>query len=56
MTPEDQETWKRALIRFRQEKDDFFRSDPDSPLPQETKLPFPGLNYFDPDYQNIDSK
>ncbi len=51
MTPEDQETWKRALIRFRQEKDEFFRSDPGSPLPQETKLAFPGLNHFDPDYR-----
>ncbi len=50
MTPEDQETWKRALSRFRQEKDEFFRSDPDSPFPPETRLAFSGLSYFDPDH------
>ena len=53
MSPEDQETWKRALARFREEKDEFFRSDPDSPFPPEAKRAFPGLNYFvpDPDYR-----
>ncbi|MDG6949994.1 MAG: DUF1684 domain-containing protein [Nitrososphaerota archaeon] len=50
MTPEDQETWERALIRFRQEKDEFFRSDPASPFPPKTRLAFLGLHYFDPDH------
>ncbi|MDG6898939.1 MAG: DUF1684 domain-containing protein [Nitrososphaerota archaeon] len=49
MSPEDQETWKRALARFRQEKDELFRSDPGSPLPQEMKDTFFGLSYFEPD-------
>ena len=49
VTPEDQETWKRALVRFRQEKDEFLRSDPDSPFPPDARRGFPGLNYFEPD-------
>jgi uncharacterized protein (DUF1684 family) len=49
MTPEEQETWKRALLRFRKEKDDWMRDDHDSPLPQTDRAGFKGLNYFDPE-------
>ncbi|MGP8057430.1 MAG: DUF1684 domain-containing protein [Nitrososphaerales archaeon] len=46
MKPEDVETWRRALLRFRERKDLLFRSDRDSPVgPGE----FAGLKYFDPD-------
>ncbi len=44
-----QDNWVRALIRFRAEKDDFFRSGRDSPLPQGELSTFRGLNYFEPD-------
>jgi uncharacterized protein (DUF1684 family) len=49
MTPEEQETWKRALLRFRKEKDDWMRDDHDSPLPHADRAGFKGLNYFDPE-------
>jgi len=48
MKPEDQETWARALARFRIEKDRFFRTSLDSPLHGDVEG-FHGLNYFDPD-------
>jgi len=48
MKPEDQETWARALARFRAEKDQFFLTSLDSPLHGDTEN-FHGLNYFDPD-------
>lgn len=34
--------------RFRQQKDDFFRSHPQSPLPPEQRKNFTGLTYFPP--------
>jgi uncharacterized protein (DUF1684 family) len=34
------------LERMRVEKDEFFRSDPDSPLTEEQKAEFTGLHYF----------
>ncbi len=46
MKPEDVETWRRALLRFRERKDLLFRSDRDSPIGQGE---FAGLKYFDPD-------
>jgi len=49
MTPEDKETWERALVRFRKEKDEFFRATGDSPLPLGERDGFSGLRYFDPD-------
>ena len=49
MSPEDRETWERALIRFRKEKDEFFRSGDDSPLPHGRREGFTGLGYFGPD-------
>ena len=48
MTPEEHETWARALSRFRAEKDEFFRTDHRSPL-NGTAEGFHPLNYFDPD-------
>lgn len=48
MTPEDKETWERALLRFRLEKDGFIGRDPRSPLTQADKEAFRGLRYFDP--------
>jgi uncharacterized protein (DUF1684 family) len=49
MTPEDLETWRRALLRIREEKDEFFRLSYDSPLPDSERATFQGLKYFDPD-------
>ncbi|MDA4125600.1 MAG: DUF1684 domain-containing protein [Thaumarchaeota archaeon] len=49
MTPEEQETWRRALSRFREEKDKFYLTGHDSPLPFGEKPRFTGLKYFDPD-------
>lgn len=49
MSPEDQETWKRGLTRFRREKDDYFRTSEDSPVPMAEGEGFKGLSYFDPD-------
>jgi uncharacterized protein len=37
-----------ALERFRREKDDFFRSHPDSPLTADQRRSFAGLRYFPP--------
>ena len=49
MTPADRETWERALIRFRAEKNEFFKRSEDSPLSHEGRERFTGLKYFDPD-------
>jgi uncharacterized protein (DUF1684 family) len=46
MKPEDVETWRRALMRFRERKDILFRTDNDSPV---VLAGFAGLKYFDPD-------
>ena len=46
MRPEDVETWKRALQRFREQKDEFLRDDHESPF---HGLEFAGLKYFEPD-------
>jgi uncharacterized protein len=43
-----QENWVRALARFREEKDRFFRTGHDSPLPHGDASGFSGLKYFDP--------
>ena len=49
MNHDEQETWVRALARFRAEKDEFFRTGHGSPLPQSEASIFAGLRYFDPD-------
>jgi uncharacterized protein len=46
---QDKETWERALLRFRRQKDEFFRSGDESPIPPAERPKFPGLRYFDPD-------
>ena len=46
MTNTDVETEKRELENFRREKDDFFRTNRQSPLTKEQKRDFAGLNYF----------
>jgi uncharacterized protein (DUF1684 family) len=43
-----QDNWVRALARFREEKDHFFRASHDSPLPHGEASSFAGLKYFDP--------
>ncbi len=49
MKPEDEETWSRALSKFRAEKDEYFRASHNSPLSQDLRAAFHGLSYFDPD-------
>lgn len=49
MEAEDQETWKRALERFRREKNDYIGASDDSPLPRAERERFSGLKYFEPD-------
>jgi uncharacterized protein (DUF1684 family) len=49
MKPEDEETWRRALLRFRHEKDEFYRDGHESPIPHSERSSFRGLSYFDPD-------
>jgi uncharacterized protein (DUF1684 family) len=49
MKPEDEETWRRALLRFRDEKDEYYRDDHGSPIPHTERAVFKGLKYYDPD-------
>jgi len=49
MKPEDEETWRRGLLRFRERKDEFFKTSPESPLPPDDRDSFQGLKYFEPD-------
>ena len=49
MTPEDQETWRRALLRSRGEKEYYFHGAHDSPLMRAGTSESGPLNYFDPD-------
>lgn len=49
MKPEDTETWRRALLRFREQKDEFCKMGHDSPISVPDRVTFKGLNYFDPD-------
>jgi len=48
LNPEDTETWRRALFRFREQKDEFFRLSHESPLPHAERAAFKGLKYFEP--------
>jgi uncharacterized protein len=45
----DEETWARALSRFRAQKDEYFKAGRGSPLPPGEATTFQGLKYFDPD-------
>jgi uncharacterized protein (DUF1684 family) len=49
MDPDETETWRRALARFREKKDGFFRSGQGSPLAQADRASFKGLKYFYPE-------
>ena len=49
MHPDEVETWKRALLRFREQKDEFMRHSRDSPFSHSDQAAFKGLRYFDPD-------
>ena len=49
MRPEDEATWRRALARFREEKDEYFRTSIDSPLSPGEASSFGGLRYFEAD-------
>jgi uncharacterized protein len=49
MDPDGEGTWKRGLMAFRKEKDEFFRTDHESPLLHGAGGDFHGLKYFDPD-------
>ncbi len=45
----DHGDYVKDLTLMRREKDEWFRSDPDSPLPMESRPGFQGLAYFPPD-------
>jgi uncharacterized protein (DUF1684 family) len=49
MDEQETETWKRALLRFRERRNEFFRLDPSSPLGPDDRRTFTGLKYFEPD-------
>lgn len=49
MQPDEVETWKRALLRFRAQKDEFMRLAPESPFARSGRREFRGLSYFEPD-------
>ena len=49
MQPDEVETWKRALLRFRADKDEFMRTDHRSPFLHSGQGGFTGLKYFEPD-------
>jgi uncharacterized protein len=49
LQPDEVETWKRALLRFRAQKDEFFRQGRDSPFSHSDQGEFTGLKYFEPD-------
>lgn len=45
----DEDAWRTELRRHREEKDEFFRSHRQSPVPDGAREPFDGLPYYDPD-------
>jgi len=47
--PDEEETWKRALLRFRTRKDEFMGRSHDSPFSHSVQTGFKGLKYFEPD-------
>ena len=49
MEPDELETWKRALLRFRAEKDEFLTHSRESPFVRSGRHDFHGLVYFEPD-------
>jgi uncharacterized protein len=49
LQPDEVETWKRALLRFREQKDEFMSYGHDSPFSHSDQTAFKGLSYFEPD-------
>jgi uncharacterized protein len=49
MEPDEVETWRRALVRFRAQKDEFMRLGRASPFARSDQQGFQGLKYFEPD-------
>jgi uncharacterized protein len=49
LQPDEVDTWKRALLRFRAEKDEFMRQSRDSPFSRPGSAKFVALRYFEPD-------
>ncbi|MFB6125053.1 MAG: DUF1684 domain-containing protein [Halanaeroarchaeum sp.] len=51
----DESAWRERVQAYRREKDDFFATDEDSPLPAERREDFEGLAYFDldPNYRVV---
>ncbi|HEV2390173.1 MAG TPA: DUF1684 domain-containing protein [Nitrososphaerales archaeon] len=49
MEPDEVETWKRALLRFRAQRDEFMMHGRDSPFARLGLHGFHGLVYFEPD-------
>jgi uncharacterized protein len=49
LEPDEVETWKRALLRFRAQKDGFMRQGRESPFALSGQHDFQGLKYFEPD-------
>ena len=49
MDPDELETWKRALLRFRAQKDEFLAHSRESPFVRSGQRDFHGLAYFEPD-------
>ncbi len=50
MNSDEVETWRRGLLRFRKDKDEFYKNGgEESPIPHSARAAFKGLSYFDPD-------
>jgi uncharacterized protein len=49
MEPDEVETWKRALLRFRVQKEEFMLHSRDSPFAHSDQHRFQSLKYFEPD-------
>ncbi len=49
MEPDEVDTWKRGLLNFRAQKDEFMRQSHDSPFSHGGQQDFQGLKYFEPD-------
>ena len=45
----DPQQYIREIEQFRREKDEFFATSPESPIPMSERTPFQGLRYYPPD-------
>ncbi len=50
MSRTEREVWEQDLLLLRKEKDEWMRSNPDSPIPHEIRHRMNGLEYFPPDF------